>query len=160
MKYLGVEVEGAPEKAEVEQQATGDGASDEQRSKRWVTERAMWLISDLRSDLVNDLQYPNPDAMCSGLELELCSLVDLRCRDGNARSVCWLVLQCWLRCSVDVFVFRFALVISDLVTLGFWFSDLQCILVFFYFFIFIIWECSSFCLRVFLIFFKGKQIKN
>ena len=29
MKYLGVEVEGAPEKAEVEQQATSDGASDE-----------------------------------------------------------------------------------------------------------------------------------
>ena len=32
MKYLGVEVEGAPEKAEVEQQATGVGASDERRS--------------------------------------------------------------------------------------------------------------------------------
>ena len=62
---------------------------------------------------MSDLRCPNPDAMCSGLELELCWLTDLRC--DNARFVCWLVLQRWLRCSVDVFVFKFALVISDLV---------------------------------------------
>ena len=39
--------------------------------------------------------------------------------------------------SVDIFVFRFALVISDLVTWGFWFSDLQCVLGFVLFFFFL-----------------------
>ena len=166
MKYLEVEVEGAPKQAE--RQITSNRASDERRSKRhdrakrWATERATWPISDLWSNPVSDLQCLNPDAMCSGLELELCSLTDLRCSD--AWSVCWVVLQCWLHCSVDVFVFRFALVISDLVVWGFWFSDLQCILgfgFFFFFFFFFFnlsvphfaWGCSSF-------FLKGKQIKK
>ena len=109
-------------------------------------EQATWLsratsnVSDrrslIRSDPVSDLRCPNPDAMCYGLELELCWLTDLRCNDSQ--SVCWLVLQHWLRCSVDIFVFRFALVISDLVTWGFWFSDLQCILDFGFYFLFFI----------------------
>ena len=103
----------------------------------------MWLIGDLQSDLVNDLRCPNLDAMCSRLKLELCWLTDLRCGDGDAWSVCWLVLQCWLRCSVDVFVFRFALVISNLVAWGLWFSDLQCILGFGFFFFENLWVCFT-----------------
>ena len=164
MKYLEVEVEVEGALKQAERRVTSDRASDERQSKwrdrveRWATKRAMWPIGDLRSNLVSDLQCPNPDAMCFGLELELCSLTDLRCND--ARSVCWLVLQCWLRCSVDVFVFRFALLISDLVIWGFRFSDLQCILGFGFFFFL--------NLRVFLIllegvphfFFKGKQINK
>ena len=93
--------------------------------------RATWLIGDLQSDLVNDLWYPNPDAMYSRLELKLFWLTDLRSGDGDARSDCWLVLQCWLHCSVDVFVFRFALVISDLVA---WVSDLVICSVYWFFF--------------------------
>ena len=97
--------------------------SDEWRE----TKRVSWPIGDLWSDLVSNLRCPNPDAMCYGLEIELCWLINLRC--GDARSIYWLVLQ---RCSIDIFVFRFALVIFDLVICSaYW------VLIFFFFFF---WE--------------------
>ena len=99
-----------------ERRATSNRAKADQR----VMEQVTWLIGDI--------QCPNLNAMCIGLELELCWLTELRCSDA------WFV--CWLRCSVDIFVFRFALVISDLVIWGFWFSDLQRILGFGFFFFF------------------------
>ena len=128
MKYLKVEVEGASEQAEW--WATEQAVWRATEQATWPS-RAMWPNSNLRSNPVSDLRCLNPDAMCSGLELELCWLTDLRC--SNARSVCWLVLQCWLRCSVDVFVFRFALVIFDLVI-----CNVNLVLVFFFF-----WEYVS-----------------
>ena len=64
-------------------------------------------VTDQRFPIQSSEWSPMPKSRCDVLWTRAW-LTDLRC--GNAWSVYWLVLQC---CSVDIFVFRFALVICN-----------------------------------------------
>ena len=119
MKYLEVEVEGAPEQGGLRLWGNPDGIgaklSNERCDRLRISDLIQWAISDAR--------------ILMRCALDWSWLIDLQCSD--AWSVYWLVLQCWLRCSIDVFVFRFALVISNLVI-----CSVYWVLVFFFFFFF------------------------